>query len=317
MNLLSQKIKPMLAKRAKAPFNSKDWIYEVKFDGTRALLFFDGSRYWIQNRRLLDITYRYPELFVQSSEENFILDGEIVVFWEGKPDFYRLQEREHAEKLKAEILAKLYPATYMVFDLLYLNGRSLLNEPIEKRKELLTSIDLGNKNFVLVDFVREKGKEYFENAVKLGLEGVMAKKLGTPYLPGKRVDFWLKFKKENEEDLVIVGYMVGEGERKDLIGSLLCAKPSGRGLRFVARVGTGFDKKLLAELKEKLDKLRVDKAPVENPPKLPRPVVWVEPKLICTVKYLEKTPGSSLRAPVFVRLREDKTIGDLLDEVRE
>jgi len=310
--IFKQKIKPMLAKKAEKPFNSREWIYEIKWDGTRALLFYNGNIFRIQNRRLLEIAGRYPELKPDSGE-NFVIDGEIVVMWKGKPDFYKLQEREHSEGVRAELLSRLYPATFIAFDILYHNGKNLMKEPIERRKRELERADFGNRRIVVCEYVEERGMEFFERAVEMGLEGVMAKKLGTPYLPGKRVDFWLKFKKENEIDCVIVGYMMGEGEREGKIGSLLLALKGRRGWRYVGRVGTGFDEKMMEWLKGKIEKIRVEEPVVRNPPKLPREVVWAKPLLVCTVKFLEKTPDGSLRAPVFVRLRRDKEPEECVD----
>ena len=289
----------MLAQKGE-PFDSEDWIFEIKWDGTRAIMFYEDGKMLIQNRRLLDITYRYPELKPHSKEQ-FIVDGEIVMFEKGKPSFPKLMQRESLTDLaRIKLLSKVLPVKYIVFDVLEWEGENVEKKPLEERKEILEHIEFGNKNIILCKYIRGRGKALFENVVNAGLEGVMAKKLGTPYIEGKRVDFWLKIKKKNEIDAVVVGYTVKNRE----LSSLILAENG----RYIGCVGSGIDERTMLLLKRKLDELGVEKPAVEVNEKLEGEVVWVKPELVVEVEYMERTPEGMLRFPRFRRIREDKGV---------
>ncbi|NPB09106.1 MAG: hypothetical protein GXO17_02015, partial [Thermodesulfobacteria bacterium] len=253
--MLPRFIKPMLAKLS-PPFDSPRFLYEIKWDGTRCLFFIENQKIRLQNRRLRDITYRYPEFWdlpKQISRDGIVLDGEIVVLREGRPVFRLLQEREHVvSPVKIEALAKRLPATYMVFDLLYLDGESIMDRPLRERRELLAEIIPESPYVVESRYILEKGTTFFEHVIAQGFEGVMAKEIESPYLPGKRVDFWLKFKPRQKRKCLVVGYLL----RPDgTLKSLLVAEPTEEGLVFRGRVASGLNTKLSDELLSILPKL--------------------------------------------------------------
>ncbi|TDA25235.1 MAG: DNA ligase [Archaeoglobi archaeon] len=313
MSWFEERISPMLAVRGK-PFSSPEYIYEIKWDGTRAIAFVDlkNERIRIQNRRLMEIAYRYPELdLLDFVKESAILDGEIVVF-EGKlPSFYLLQKREHVDsKLKIGILSKMYPANYFVFDVLYTESLGwLTSEKIEKRKEILSRIALNSKRIALTDFIEERGKDLYEKAVKLGIEGIIAKKKESPYLIGKRSKFWIKMKKRKTIDCIIVGWLEGEGKREGFFGSLILALKSGDSYVHVGQVGTGFTSEFIEWFYKKLLEIETNQPFFEIRAK---GVHWCKPVYVCEVEYLEVTSDLKLRAPVFVRLRNDKSPDECL-----
>jgi len=309
MSWFEERIKPMLAVRGK-PFNSSDYLFEIKFDGTRAIAFVDleNERLRIQNRRLLEIAYRYPELdILDFVSESAVLDGEIVVFERGKPSFYLLQQRDHVEnKFKASILAKRMPANYLVFDILYTETKGwLFKTPLEERKKILSQICGEAKRVAIVDYVDEKGEELYEKAVKAGIEGIMGKKRQSQYFPGKRVDFWVKMKKRNTGDFIIVGWLEGEGERSETFGSLVLALKSGKDYFHVGQVGTGFEADFLQWFSRKLREIEISKPYFQI--ETQRTVHWCKAIYVCEVEFLELTEDLKLRAPVFLRLRDDKS----------
>ncbi len=305
----NRKIKPMLAVRGE-PFSSENFIYEIKWDGTRCIAFVDveNKKLRLQNRRLLEIAYRYPELdFFNFLNQNAILDGEIVVLKDGKPSFHLLQKREHIDsKVKIELLSKMYPAVYIVFDVLYVQGDGwVMDRPLIERKIILNEIGNDTSRITKSDFIEKFGKELYDKAVKIGLEGVMAKKKNSTYQPGKRSRDWIKMKKSKSLDCIIVGWLEGEGIREGKFGSLVLALKSNGKFVHVGQVGTGFDKEFIDWFYERLKKIEIDKPYFEA--EFSRKVHWVKPVYVCEVKFLEKTKDNKLRAPVFVRLRDDKS----------
>ncbi len=297
--MLPRQIKPMLAKLS-APFDSPRFLYEIKWDGTRCLFFIEGGKIRLQNRRLNDITYRYPEFWdlpQKIPRDGVILDGEIVVLKEGKPAFRLLQEREHVvSPVKIKALAERLPATYMVFDLLYLDGQSIMERPLEERRQLLSEIVPESPFVVESRYVLEHGVAFFERVVAEGFEGVMAKDLQSPYLPGKRVDFWLKFKPRGRRECLVVGYLL----RPDgTLKSLLLAEPTEKGLLFRGRVASGLSTHLSDELLSRLKALETTGPPkMKGTLRIPRGVRWVRPEIRCVVSFQEITSHQQFRAPV-------------------
>lgn len=292
----------MLARSRDDPFDGEAWSFEVKWDGTRTVAFVD-EEVRFQNRRLNQIAPRYPEIRPVVKGQA-ILDGEIVVMHQGRPDFMKLQQREHAlDDFKAGLLAKQLPATYVVFDLLHWNGRSLLKEPLEERQRLLREAVEPHEHVYLSEAVRGEGKALFRVAEERRLEGIMAKRLGSPYVPGKRVDFWLKIKTYKPLDCVVCGLTVGKGWREPYFGSLILGVYDGPALRFVGSVGTGFDEALMAEIVERTRSLRGPCPFPDTPEVMPGVKEWLRPHLVCRVKYLQFTPDLKLRAPTFVRMQ--------------
>lgn len=283
----------------------ENFLWEPKLDGTRALVYREGSRVRFLNRRGRWIEHRYPELSSLHPyllRDPCLLDGEIVVLDSGLPSFPLLQEREQQEDpLRIELLSRLHPATLVVFDLLVAGGRELLHLPLLERKELLSeAVEEGER--IKLCLHTTEGEELWESARRMGLEGVMGKRRDSPYRPGVRSPDWLKLKAVKTLDAVILGYTPGEGERGAYFGALALGAYRGGRLVFLGKVGTGFDTKTMEELLPLLRKLESGRRPVEEEP--PYEVRWVEPRLVCEVKYLELTRDLKLRAPSFVRMKE-------------
>ncbi len=311
-------IKPMLCKVGE-PFDSKDWVFELKLDGTRTIVFVNGKKYKLINRRGKNFTKRYPEFKTLPQYLNCkscILDGEVVVFSDkGVPDFYALEKREQITRsIKAELLSKTLPATFVVFDILEKNGKNLMQLPLEERRKILKAT-LKDCDFAFVlDYVEEKGKKYFKAAVKKGFEGVVAKRKGSIYEPGVRSSNWLKIKAKLTIDAIIIGYTEGKGKRKGTFGALVLGAYHNGKLIHIGRVGTGWNEEQLSYIKSKLVPLKVRICPIKNT--FPEwksyqekhSVKWVKPKLIAEVEAMNITPDLELRAPSFKRLRDDKPL---------
>lgn len=301
-------IRPMLAKSS-SPFNSKEHIFELKWDGTRCIVFADRKNIRLQNRRLLDITHRYPEFRVLKKTikaKSAVFDGEIVVLEKGIPSFDRLQQRDHLEDIeKIEIASELIPAAYVVFDLLYLNGKSLMQKTLIERKDLLKGLLPISPNVIFSESYN-KGKMLFRMALKKGFEGIMAKDKKSPYLPGERSGYWLKIKKAFDIDAVVYGYLEGEGGRKGSFGSLVLGVYDKGKLIHIGQVGTGFDEKTARRIYHILSKMRSYKSPLDTIPDLKRKAFWSRPEIVVRVGYLEWTKDNKLRVPVFKGIRDDK-----------
>ncbi|MEM2462979.1 MAG: non-homologous end-joining DNA ligase [Candidatus Pacearchaeota archaeon] len=307
------KYKPMLAKLGDEELlKSSDFIFEPKLDGTRVLVYKKGESIELVNRRGRDITYRYPELLeIAKSIEarSCVLDAELVVLNEkGFPDFNLLQQREQLEN-KAFILlrSKELPATLFVFDILELDGKTLVNLKLLERKKILQKVIAKSPFIVSCPWTRN-GELLWKQVMKQGLEGVMAKKIDSCY-EQKRSEAWLKIKRFNTADAVVVGFTKGEGFRAKTFGALLLAFYDNNSKKFVyaGKVGTGFDQASLEKLSKLMKKLKTDKfrgLVIEE--KIEDKVVWLKPELVVEVKFLELTKKHELRAPSFVRIRFDK-----------
>jgi|UniRef100_A0A7C3WGI6 bifunctional non-homologous end joining protein LigD len=302
--MLDDKILPMLAYSAD-PFDSPRHLFEIKWDGTRCLLFVRPGGLRLQNRRLEEIAFRYPELqnlHHSIKARNAILDGELVVLHQGRPDFRKLQQREQAANpAKISLLAQKLPATYVAFDVLFLNDEKKLALPLIERKALLKEILTESPHLVESRFIRQWGVSFFHQAVEQGLEGIMGKNLTSPYLMGKRSRYWLKIKPRLREDCLVVGYTPGEGSRAPYFGALLVAAPKDGDLIYRGKVGSGFTEEDLQELAARLQALRTDTCPLPHKVKVAA-VQWVKPELKAEIHFQELTPRGHFRAPVFRRL---------------
>jgi bifunctional non-homologous end joining protein LigD len=321
---------PMAATLMEAPFDGDDWLFEIKWDGVRAISVCLDEETLVLSRNRRDITRTYPEL--QNLRDRLValdavVDGEIVALAGGRPSFERLQSRmnlQNEHEIKRAMKAR--PIIYVMFDLLYLDGRSLLNEPVEKRKELLDEIAVPNDRVQVSHTESGAGRALFEAARERGLEGIVAKKKGSPYRPGKRTREWQKIKTIHDADFVIGGWSRGEGSRSTTFGAILIgAYDEDDKLVFVGSVGTGFSD---AKLEELLPQLKEHEIP--DPPfaggaaavragRFGKPIRdphWAEPALVARVEYRELTSGWHLRAPSFKGLRTDKSPEDCrLDEL--
>jgi bifunctional non-homologous end joining protein LigD len=251
-------------------------------------------------------------------KECVILDGEIVVLdKEGFPDFQHHQQRMNIDyNREIEFLSKQFPATYYVFDILYLDGNNLQNLELLERRRILTNIVNTNSKIKISDFIEEYGIEVFKEATRMNLEGIVAKRKTSRYFQGIRSKDWLKIKSIKTQDCIIVGYTKGEGNREKYFGSLLLAvvNNSDGKLRFVGHTGSGFNLNQLKEIYNELQKIRIEKCPVEYVPYTNREPVWVSPNLVVEVKFSEWTNEKIMRSPIFLRFREDKGPYDCIVE---
>ncbi|RQW80019.1 MAG: DNA ligase [Methanothrix sp.] len=299
-------IKPMLAVAGRV-FSRKEWIFEPKIDGTRCIAHISNGIVELQNRRSRLITTRYPEVIKalqQAVVGDCVLDGEMAVFSKGVPNFSSLSLREQqVNSLRIKYLAKAVPASYIVFDILSKGRESLMNLPLSERKSILKQ-ELQENDFVtIIDYLEENGEAYFKAALGIGLEGVMAKRAASPYQPGIRSPGWVKIKKRLTVDLVVGGYIPGNGERSPFFGGLLLGAYESGKLIFMGRVGSGFS---FEELEEISSKFKIsEESPFSNPPSL-RAVTWLKPELVVEVEALEVSKRRHLRAPVYLRIRIDK-----------
>jgi len=307
-DLFDLKIRPMLAVLQREPFDSEDHVFELKWDGTRALAFVspDGVRRF-QNRRLYDISHRYPEIEVDAGGHKAILDGEIVVMRDGKPSFMGLQDREHASSpFTIRLRSKEFPATYVVFDILYRDGADLTALPLMERKSILRETVRATRTVTLSDHIERDGKAYYAAVLERGLEGVIAKRKGSRYAIGRRTRDWLKIKRRETIDAVVCGLTEGEGVREDTFGSLILGLYDGDSMRYIGRVGTGFGDELRRDLLRRCEALRGGR-PFAKEPDMTEPVkFWTRPALVVEARFLEMTPDGMLRAPSFGRIRDDK-----------
>lgn len=310
-------VAPMLASQGDGAFSDPAWIFEPKFDGIRAIAHLDHGNVELRSRRKRSLTSQYPALVaaVQAQPANSaIFDGEIVAFDEtGRPSFERLQQRMNlvnAHEVR-EADARI-PVAYLVFDLLYLDGYDLARVPLRDRKELLARVLLPAGHLVPVEFVIGDGVEAYRAAVGLGFEGLVAKRLDSTYQKGRRSPAWKKIKSRTTDEFVVGGYSRGEGSREASFGGLLLGEFDASGeLVYRGRVGSGFTDAALRDVLTRLEPLRTgDSVFAGEVPDAER-VTFVRPEVVVEVEYAERTSAGILRAPVFLRLRDDKTPADL------
>ncbi|HUK90488.1 MAG TPA: non-homologous end-joining DNA ligase [Blastocatellia bacterium] len=311
-------IAPMLAEPKSAPFDSPEYLYEVKWDGIRALISLDEGELTIRSRNLHVITERFPELNIPERAlraTSALFDAEIICPDEtGRPVFERVIRRlqQTGESAITRLSAK-YPAVCYVFDCLYLDGRSVINEPLVRRREWVADAVRENTPYRASEAM-DDGMHLYEAASALGLEGIVAKLRNSPYLPGKRSESWLKIKTRRTIDCIIVGYTRGKGAREDTFGALQLGCYKDGKLEYVGGLGTGFDDAKLKSLRSDLEKLETVPNPFTRKILDSAQTVWVEPKVVCEVKYTAFTEDHQLRHAVFVRMRPDKTPEDCVIE---
>lgn len=305
-------MKPMLAEGGHEPFDDDEWTFEPKLDGVRALAYIstDGTR--LVSRTGRDQSASYPELAnlaTYVNAVNAVLDGEIVALDEsGQPSFWLLQQRINlSSPTDIERVRKTIPVHFYVFDILWLDGRSLCEAPLSERRRMVRELVTESGPIGFAYSVDGDGKAFFQAAKDLGLEGIIAKKLDGIYEPGKRSRHWRKIKAMRTMDCVVLGWTPGSGSRSDTFGALLVGAYQDGELRWIGQVGTGFSGRLLADLQHRLSELEVPRPPTDDPALgAVRGARWVRPELVCEVVYLELTKGGKLRAPSFKGLRTDK-----------
>jgi len=302
---------PMLAGGTGMPASDEGWGYEMKWDGQRALAYVEDGRVRLIGRSGRDITESYPELAALGPvlpRRGAVLDGEIVAFEKGSPSFAALQPRMHATGDAAKRLVAATPITYLVFDVLHLDGRPLLDVRYEDRQQLLADLELAGPAWHTPPaFLDVSGKAVLHAAEQQGLEGIVAKRLDSGYLPGVRSPDWRKVKRLFQQEVVVGGWRPGKGVREGRIGSLLVGVGTSAGLAYAGRVGTGFDEAMLRLLGERLAPLARETSPfdTEVPADHVRDARWVEPELVVQVSFDRWTRDDRLRHPVFLGLRTD------------
>ena len=295
-----------LASLSEKPFSNPDWLFEVKWDGVRGVVYLVNGKVSVRSRAGREISLEYPEvrdLANQLDATEAIVDGELVALdSEGRSNFQKLQNRAGVRNPSQQLLESI-PATYYAFDLLFCDGYDLRKVPLEKRKELLKQILHSNSHIRYSEHEIEKGKELYEAARQQSLEGIIGKKRDSVYV-GQRTSLWLKFKIVNELDAVVCGWTAPRRSR-EFFGALVLGLYDGPELEFIGSVGTGFDYGKQKEIYEQLQTLRQGKSVFSDVPKLKEKIEWVQPRLVARVKYGNWTDGRRLRAPVFLAMRTD------------
>ena len=312
---------PMLASTASAlPDKQERWAYEFKWDGVRALVSVDGGRATAQSRNRLDITGSYPELAELGKalgSTRVVLDGELVVFDpKGRSDFGLLQQRMKLTGEAVKRVAKTFPAVYLVFDVLYLDGRDLTRLPYAERRAILDKLDLNGPSWQTPPSFPGEGDAVRAASIERGFEGIMAKRLDGTYSPGRRVDHWRKVKNIRRQEMVVGGWTKGEGARAGHLGSLLLGYYDDGELRYAGHVGTGFNAKTLLDLEKTLKPLARKDSPFADkvPTTYAKKSTYVEPTLVAEIEFSEWTRDGKLRHPSYKGLRYDKAATEVVRE---
>ena len=293
-------VRPMQAASAEAPFSSPEYLFEVKWDGLRCILFRDpDGTVRLHDRSLADLTADVPEVVAAAKRvpPGSVIDGELVATdTDGRPDYPKLRHRlAKGARGRDEI-----PTAYLAFDALYLEGRPLMRQPVLRRRaRLAKAVEAGGHIFV-PDHIAEDGVELFEACLERGLEGVVAKHVQSPYVPSLRSPFWLKVKAVKSDDFVVIGWT---GERP--FDAMVVGYHEDGRLLPCGSVGGGFDDEVLDVLRTSLRDLATEESPLDPPPIMLRPVHWVRPELVVSIRYSEWSPDGTLRFPIFNGLRPE------------
>jgi bifunctional non-homologous end joining protein LigD len=301
MRKIPFRVSPMLATPVDKPFAQDGWAFEQKYDGVRILAYKEGSKVLLISRNAIDRTARYPEIAAAVKAfraDTLALDGEIVVFDSRQISRFQLLQQGRGRP------------QYVVFDCLYRNGRDLRAEPLSVRREVLEQSVKPSASVILAERLSADGLKAFQKAARRGLEGVLAKNLHAHYVEG-RSNQWLKVKVRQEDEFVIGGFTRPSGARQYFGALLLGVYADGGQLRYVGKVGTGFDERTLAGLYRRLHALTQPKSPFSPDPR-ERGAVFVEPKLVAQISYGERTEEGKLRHPVYLGLREDKSAQEVI-----
>lgn len=296
-------ISPMLLNEVRQPFDDKDYIYELKLDGIRCVAYIESKSVTLQNKRFKELTPIYPELsdICKCVKKRVILDGELVVLTDGKPDFYALQRRSlMGDKFRISLAAKKNPVQFVAYDILYFDGKDLTDRPLMERKEYLSKAITEGHNLSISRYIEKNGIAFFELAKKENLEGVVAKKKDGLYHIGKRTSDWIKIKVMQDEDLLVLGYQPDEdGKVKDLILGYYNEKGE---LKCRGKVYLGVSKaeqKIIADFAKKNTVKRPWFDKYKN-------TVWLKPQLVGTAHFMHETESGGMRQPVWKGLRDDK-----------
>ena len=300
-------VTPMLTTLVDEPFDDPQWLFELKWDGYRGIAVVEKDGVTLTSRNGKDLLGQFPEMRELAASFRSLpieVDGELCVLDEdGKPDFQALQARDKAVPgLKRR---KPSPVVYVVFDLIYADGRDLRKEPLDERKRLLESLIVPERLVMFSKHVIGKGTELYDAAARRGLEGIVGKLRTSPYRSGVRSREWVKIKSKRRQEFVIGGYTEPRGSRKGF-GAILVGYYNGDDFVYAGHVGTGFDQELLRGLMARFTPLERKTSPFANTPKTNTPAHWLRPELVCEVTFAEWTREGILRQPVFLGLRSDK-----------
>lgn len=296
---LSKFIAPMSATLSDSPaFDDSKWLFEIKWDGYRAVAELNGKDTRFYSRNGLSYTKAYPKIYNELVKLNIdaVLDGEVVVFRDGMPSFQAIQNYKSTQNL---------PIQFIVFDCLQLNGKDLTKMKLVERKEILKKLLPDNNIIRYCDHVEGDGIALFDQARKINLEGIIAKRADSKYHPDKRSKEWLKIKNVNVDDFKIVGWTDPKASRQ-FFGALLLAREIDGQLIYSGEVGTGFTNELLKSLHAKIQPLEIDDCPYDVAVKKEKGFHWAKPKYSCQVQYVEITDDGHVRHPSFLGLRNDK-----------
>jgi bifunctional non-homologous end joining protein LigD len=307
----------MLAQSMQKPFNDANYYANIKFDGTRCIAFINkpANSTRLQNRRFNEITDRYPDLPLHKllRTRSAVIDGELVVLEKGVPNFGKLQQREQNQNaFKISILAERVPATFVAFDILEINGKSVMQKPLTERLELLRETIATASNMIFADYLEATdAKKFFKNALAKGFEGIMLKRKNSKYEMGERSESWFKIKRRGELDVAIVGWIESD-KMPGAFRSLVCAGfEKGGGMHYFGNVGGGFNTREYKQIVNSLAKLETKKPPLADKvgPSYWK-VHWVKPEIVARVEFHELNPDGKFRAPRFKGLRPDKPAKD-------
>ena len=301
-------LEPMLATLVKEPFDDPDWLFEVKWDGYRAVAAIQGGHVSLTSRNRLSLNHKFAPVMASLQTFHFdaVLDGEVVsVDDQGRANFQLLQ---NYQKTGRGYLI------YYVFDLLYFQGHELLHLPLVRRQELLKQVLPADPHVKFSDHVVKDGKLFFQVVKDKGLEGILAKHSRSVYKPGRRSRQWLKIKTQLTQEGVIAGYTKPQGTRK-YFGSLILGAYEGEELVYIGSSGGGFDQEKLQQIYERLQPLVQEQCPFKETPQYKTSITWVRPELVCEVAFTEWTGEGQMRHPVFLRLRDDKPAREVVREM--
>ncbi len=308
-------VKPMLTTLVDGPFDDARWLFELKWDGYRAIAVIEKDVVTLTSRNAKDLLHQFGEMASLKTAFRSIpvvVDGELCVLdAEGRPDFQALQSRDKPEARGVK-RRKPSPVTFVVFDLLYADGRDLRDRPLDERKRLLEQIIVPDRGVLYSQHVLTKGIDLFALAERRGLEGIVGKVRTSPYRSTRSRE-WVKIKAKKRQEFVIGGWTEPRGSRKGF-GSLLVGYYEGTQFMYAGHVGTGYDAKLLSAVMAKLAPLERKTSPFTERPKTNTPAHWVKPQLVCEVAFAEWTREGILRQPVFMGMRIDKDAASVVRE---
>ena len=307
----TKNIRPMLIGTEGQPFDSDEYIYELKLDGERCIAYLDRDKTILKNKRNILMLPKVPELAEIHKNVNVrcILDGELAVIKDGRPDFFEIQKRSMmSNPVKIDMAAKKYAACFTAFDILYYENRQVTDLPLTERKELLQKAVISeNGRFAVSRFIEKNGIQFYALAEQQELEGIVAKRKDSKYYFDKRTKDWIKIKYLQDDDFVVLGYVPKENS----MNSIILGQYSNGQLVYKGHVTLGVGGEPFRRIKT----LNKTDCPFSEIPKGNENAVWVTPELVCTVKYMMKTESGGMRQPVFKGLREDKSPEECIDNI--